>query len=122
MPETPNATATKVCANCANRYTEHKELGYDHMETSRCQKLNGEECGDVNNTTCDNFLHMSMDDYEKIMRKAMKKCASLQKEIKKGIQLGLNNPCPKKPHIKNRDRILKKYQNLCDLMDMLYTL
>lgn len=53
MPKIPYAD--KVCANCENRYTEHKKLGYDHIEESSCRKLNGEKCGDIHNTTCDDF-------------------------------------------------------------------
>ena len=45
----------RVCANCTHKYSEHKNLGYDHYEPHRCENNNGRECSDVWNTTCDSF-------------------------------------------------------------------
>ena len=45
----------KVCANCIHRYSEHKQLEYDHYEPSKCSVFNGKECEDIWNTTCEHF-------------------------------------------------------------------
>ena len=44
----------KVCANCIYRYSENKNLGYDHYDPSKCKKNDG-KCSDIWNTVCDDF-------------------------------------------------------------------